>query len=319
MGSRNFNLDKKSVTRSEPDVVEPVRESRARASKRKAVSIIASFSNVSDSNSETDDESALLKKRKSQQEGRTTTAGESDVQMDVDYEPEPSEIPSTSSFYFTKESNIQLSEDEEIFESRAKSKSPETFQPRRITPPKPGTNKAKRGRGGRTSFKGPRAKKSTGNASKTPNTEALPSKRLPPQEIVLDNDNVEFDDLSKPPNMKMLKIPLKEKTKIAQQKLEEFNNQKRQRIDQKKFYDNMLEESKEKEWAERRRKRLEEEEKTKKLAKEKEEKEKEKKKVWNNFLNNSVKQKREKPKGLSEEEIRRRLEEDDVVVCVSMI
>ena len=309
------------MTKSEPEEAEQLNDLRPRASKRKAASLIATITNTSDNETEDDDDSALLKKRKPQQERRNATPSENEMHMDIDQEPKHSEDPRTS-LSFSTDNKIQLSEEEEdIFEFQTKSKSPKIFYPIRVVPPNPGINKARRGKAriGKPNYKGPRAKKSTESSKKTPEKEkTISSEKVSLPDIILDNDNdVEFDDLSKPTDIKMLKMPIKERTKLASKKLEDLKNRERERIEQKKFHANLLQENTRKQQEEAIKKQLEAEQEAKRLAKEREEKENEKKKIWNKVLNDRV-QRREKPKGLRDEEVRGQLEEDEIVLCVSM-
>lgn len=344
MGNHRFNLDRKTTTTTSTSgqyEQEPTREVMSRASKRKATTLIANISKNSDSDTEADDDSALLKKRKPQQERRknnndTSTDGK-DVQMDVDFDKfvktyNKPQTPSTS--YSTvntaNETNIIDSDVEDIFDYKDDKKSPEPpIYPRKIQPPIPGTNKARRGKGrssggGKGNFKGPRAKK-TNNENKIDESEKnVPSlnRKETPLEIVLDCETSELQDISPQTDVKMLKMPLTERTRLSKQKLIEIENREKIKQEEYNLNEQKLEDEKNRKQDELIQKRLAEKEENEKLSKIREKHEKEMTKKWNTVLQDKskTKSKIKDNKSLSADEIQQDLlGEDDIVICVSII
>ncbi|XP_043477158.1 DNA ligase 1-like [Leptopilina heterotoma] len=326
---RMFSSDKKMMTNKfelEP-TRDSMREPLSRASKRKANTLIEHINNHSDSEPEANDDfdddvdSALFKKRKPQQERRKGNANGSKMHIDIDIERVPdTQMPSTSFSLFDNEEKKKISDDDDnIFEFKEKEKHEEIY-PRKIQPPTPSVNKARRGKPrGKTSFRGPRSKKtneSTANKAINEEDKFPPSnEKDSPPEIILDCEPAELLDISPQTNMKSLKMPLAEKTRLSKLKLKEIENIEKAKDEEEQINLQKIEDDKKKRQEELVKKRLAEREESEKLLKEREERDKSMQIKWNNVLHDKKKDRIKDNKNLSEDEIQQELFSDDIVIC----
>lgn len=313
---------------------ESVREPLSRASKRKANTLIENINNHSDSEPEANDDnddddvdSALLKKRKPQQERRKTNANGSKMHIDVDIERVPdTQTPSTSYSLFQMENEEEKdnanSDNDDIFDLKIKEKDEEIY-PRKIQPPTPSVNKARRGKPLSKTYRGPRAKKSyesSANKQITNEDAEFHTINDSPPEVIFDCERAELQDISPQTNMKALKMPLAEKRRLSMLKLKELENIEKAKNEEGLINLQNIEDEKRKKQEELVKRRLAEKEELEKLAKARDERGRSLQIKWNNVLNDKTKSKDriKDNKNLSAEEIQEELFCDDVVICVSI-